>query len=128
MSISWQPPSCQIQNDARALRDLQARLLGVDAALVGVDPQNGRDLLSGGNFALATTAGRVDVWTHPEDLKGCPPWPQLIERREKFTVRGIPIAIVGKDDLLAMKRAAGRDKDKGDIAALTSRQPPSQEH
>ena len=116
------PELANTERLAGALRDLQARLLGVDAELVGVDPQDGRDLLEGGNFTLATTAGRVDIWTHPEDLKGCPSWPQLTERGETFIVRGIPITVVGKDDLLAMKRAAGRDKDKADIAALTSPQ------
>jgi len=117
------PELANTERLAAAFKDLQARLLGVDAELVGVDPQDGRDLLEGGNFALATTAGRVDLWTHPEDLKGCPSWPQLTGRAEKFIVRGIPITVVGKDDLLSMKRAAGRDKDKADIAALTSRQP-----
>jgi len=117
------PEPANTERLARALEDLRARLLGVDAHLVGVDPQNGEDLLHGGNFTLATTAGRVDLWTHPEDLKGCPSWAQLTKRAEKLTVRGVPITVVGKDDLLAMKRAAGRDKDRADIAALTSRQP-----
>lgn len=105
---------------AAALTDLQARLRGVDAELIDVDPRDGRDLLEGGNFTLATSAGRVDVWTHPEDLKGCPPWAQLRQRAQRFTVRGTPIDVVGKDDLLSMKRAAGREKDHGDVAALTS--------
>lgn len=107
---------------AGALSDLRARLLGVDAHLIGVDPQDAGDLLEGGNFTLATTAGRLDLWTNPEGLKGCPPWTQLTYRAQRFTVRGIPITVVGKDDLLSMKRAAGREKDRADIAALTSTQ------
>ncbi|MDQ3644176.1 MAG: hypothetical protein M3356_01530 [Actinomycetota bacterium] len=114
------PDLANAERLAGALSDLGARLLGVDAHLVGVDPHNAGSLLEGGNFTLATTAGRVDLWTHPEDLKGCPPWTQLADRAQRFTVRGIPITVVGKDDLLSMKRAGGREKDRADVAALTS--------
>ena len=104
---------------ALALRELHARLAGFDAGLLGVDPLDPGDLLRGGNFTLATVAGRVDLWTRPEDLLGAAPWPELRRRSLALAVRGVTIRVIGKDDLIAMKRAAARPRDIEDIAALT---------
>jgi hypothetical protein len=34
--------------------------------------------------------------------------------------RGTPFKVIGRDDLIAMKEEAGREKDLADIAALTA--------
>lgn len=48
------------------------------------------------------------------------PYTQLRERSIRRRVREVEIRIVGRDDLIRMKRAAGRDRDLADIAALTA--------
>ena len=39
--------------------------------------------------------------------------------RVEFEVDGVPIQVIGRDDLIANKLAAGRDKDLGDVRRLT---------
>jgi hypothetical protein len=41
-------------------------------------------------------------------------WP----RRAQAAYDGVPIGIIGRDDLIANKRATGRPKDLSDVAAL----------
>jgi hypothetical protein len=40
------------------------------------------------------------------------------ERRAEVTWDGVAVAIVGRDDLIALKRAAGREQDLRDVRAL----------
>lgn len=47
------------------------------------------------------------------------PYPQMRARAVHRRVRNVDIPIVGVDDLIRMKRAAGRPRDMADIAALT---------
>ena len=43
-------------------------------------------------------------------------WP----RRTVVDVDGVKVSVIGKDDLIAAKRATGRDKDLADAQALSS--------
>lgn len=105
-----------------ALGELRARLKGVDAHLLGIDPTSPVDLERGANFTLATAAGGLDVWTDAAELKGSPPWPEIRGRAVSVEVVGSTVWIVGLDDLVRLKRAAGREVDLRDIAVLTSEQ------
>ena len=70
----------------------------------------------GGNWALRTTAGRIDVlqW-----LAGVDGFDQLRAGALEADVPGVgKILFAGYDDLVAMKRAAGRLQDEADLAAL----------
>lgn len=51
---------------------------------------------------------------------GAPPYAQLRARALVIDLDEIVVAIAGVDDLIAMKRAAGRPEDLRDIAALTA--------
>lgn len=105
-----------------ALAELGAHLKGVDAHLLPIDPTSAVDLERGANFKLATTAGGLDVWTDAAELKGSPPWPEIRSRAVSVQVAGTTVWIVGLDDLVRLKRAAGREVDLNDIAVLTSGQ------
>lgn len=114
------PTPDNLRRLAGALDGLEARLLGVDAHLLGIDPANPRDLAAGANFTLSTQAGRLDVWTDPAELKGSPGWEQLRGRALEIDLGGQrPLPVAGLDDLLSMKRAANRQRDREDVAALT---------
>ena len=51
---------------------------------------------------------------------GAPPYEDLRKRAVEVEVRGTPVRIASLDDLIAMKRASGRQKDLRDIAELTA--------
>lgn len=71
-----------------------------------------RDVVS-----LDTDVGGVDVHMRPP---GAAPYRALRARALVIDVAGVTVAIAGRDDLIAMKRASGRPIDRGDIIALTA--------
>lgn len=113
-------PSPEPANFARlaaALRELNARLSGVDAHLLDIDVFDPKTLASGANFTLETAAGGLDVFS---EVPGAAPFAELHVRAVPIDLGGLVIRVAGLDDLIRMKRAAGRPQDLGDIAALTS--------
>jgi predicted nucleotidyltransferase len=99
-----------------ALAELDAQLWGVDAHLLGID-LDARTLAEGGTFTLVTRAGGLDFFN---EVPGGAPYEQIRARSVPAEVAdGVEIRIAGIDDLLAMKRAAGRPQDVRDIATLT---------
>jgi hypothetical protein len=72
----------------------------------------------GGNWALRTQAGRVDVLQWVAGVHG---FDELRTRAVEATLPNVGrVLFAGLDDLVAMKRAAGRAIDRQDIAALES--------
>lgn len=99
-----------------ALAELGAELWGVDAHLLGID-LDARTLAEGGNFTLVTRAGGLDFFN---EVPGGAPYEQVRDRSVLVDLgEGLQIRIAGIDDLIAMKRAAGRPRDLQDIATLT---------
>lgn len=97
-----------------ALNELRARVRGVDAELLDVDPLDPAQLASGANWTLTTEAGWLDFMPAAE---GARDYAQIAAGA--VPVRGGAFRVVGLDDLVRMKRASGRGKDLDDIAALT---------
>lgn len=100
---------------ASALRELNAHLRGIDDLEHDLPPTDPDDLALGGNWTLTTDAGSLDVMSDPT---GAAPYTALDSRGINVQLGGRVIRVVGRDDLIAMKRAAGRPKDLDDIAAL----------
>lgn len=66
---------------------------------------------------LATTHGELHIL---RDVPGARAYDTLRSQALVIEFKGITLAIAGIDDLIAMKRAAGRPTDHRDIAALTA--------
>ena len=101
---------------AAALADLNARLRGVDADLLEIDPTDPDVLANGASFTLATDAGPVD---YLNDVPGAGDYDELRARAIEANAAGVVVRVAGLDDLIRMKRAAGRPQDLRDIANLT---------
>lgn len=95
------------------LVDLEAELRDVDAGLPFVPDERtlrGIELLT-----LKTAAGWLDVQRR---TPGVASYEKLRRGAVRVDMDGFTVLIAGADDLIAMKRAAGRPQDLIDIAAL----------
>ena len=110
------PSASNMRRLAAALQELEA---------VAVDDRNNRltldlshpESLALGNYFLDTRFGALDLVNGPRpDL---PRYRRLHDNALEVELAGLPLKIIGLDDLIAMKREAGREKDMRDIAALT---------
>ncbi len=104
---------------ATALAELRAELWGVDAHLMGIE-LDAETLASGANFTLTTDAGGVDFFN---EVPGQVPYVDLRRRAVAGRVRGEVVKLAGREDLIRMKRAAGREQDLEDLAVLTQGDP-----
>ena len=67
-------------------------------------------------FQIGVGDNRIDILTGLTGLTFGAAWP----RRTPTRIEGINAAFIGKDDLIANKRATGRHRDLGDIEMLLS--------
>lgn len=73
-------------------------------------------LNEGGNWAIDTSAGRIDVFQWVDGLEDLE---QLWESAVEGEIPGVGLVrFAGYDDVIAMKRAAGRPEDETDLARL----------
>lgn len=74
-----------------------------------------RALRAGDVFTLRTRFGDLDLLAHPDpDLD----YRTLVEHSIEAEILGIRVHVAGLDDLMAMKRAAGRPKDRIELEIL----------
>lgn len=100
---------------AGALEDLGARLRDVDEDvpfLLGA-----KTLGAGDQFTFRTRAGDFDVVGTPAGVHG---FDELAEHATPFDIDGITVLVASIDDLIRMKRAAGRAKDLIEVEVLAA--------
>lgn len=113
LDITYATDQANLDALGRALVDLDARLRGVTEVVPFVP--DGRTLGAAEILTLETTEGALDLLATPP---GAPAYSELKQRAEVIDVDGRSVAIASLDDLLAMKRKAGRPRDLEDIEAL----------
>ena len=113
--VARQDPD-NLQRLAAAFAELRARLRGVDADLLDIDPTAPTTLANGASFTLDTDAGPVD---YLNDVPGAGDYADLRARSVEASAAGVVVRVVGLDDLIRMKRASGRPPDLRDIANLS---------
>lgn len=100
---------------AQALRDLSVKLRGVDRDLPFVT--DAKTLRMGDHFTFTTSAGNFDLLGNPKGSGGYEP---LSRNAAKMDVGGVEVLVASIDDLILMKRAAGRPKDLIEIEVLAA--------
>lgn len=105
------PKSANLKRLAAALTELQARVLNPGSESLQIDAK----MLSRATlWQFATRHGDIDVLHDaPASFSG------LRERALVIALGEYAIPIASRDDLINMKRAAGRPVDLADVAALT---------
>lgn len=99
--------------DRENLDRLGAVLVSLGARLSGVTDDvpfvpDGRTLRRTRVLTLDTPDGRLDLLAQPD---GAPPYERLRDRALRADLDGVEVRIAALDDLIAMKKAAGRPKD-----------------
>ena len=78
-------------------------------------PIDARALRAGDVFTLRTRYGDLDLLAHPDPGLD---FDSLVKRSITAELLGVRIKVAGLDDLMAMKRAAGRPKDRIELEIL----------
>ena len=98
---------------ANALQELHVSLRGAPPDLpFRLDAES---LALGANFTFNTDLGPLDLlgWVEPFGT-----FEELTQRAEQVTVEGVPLNLIGLDDLIAIKRHLGRPKDRAALVQL----------
>jgi predicted nucleotidyltransferase len=107
LDIAYATDEANLDRLGRALVALEATLRGVTDDVPFVP--DGRTLRRTRLLTLDTREGPLDVLAEPDASGG---YAHLRENSVEAIVQGIAIRIAGLDDLIAMKKAAGRPKDR----------------
>lgn len=111
------PAPANLERLARVLKSLEAEIEGAEdfGSEELPDPLDPAALALGGNWVLRTRLGRFDVmqWIGDEEL-----WRRLAPGAIKAEINGLTVNVVGYEDLIALKREAGRPEDLTDLQRL----------
>lgn len=89
---------------AAALSELNARLRGVDADKLDIDPTDPQVLISGASFTMDTDAGPFEFLS---DVPGAAAYDEMRSRARQAKAGGTTVWVVGYQDLIRMKEASG---------------------
>ena len=95
------------------LRQLNARLRGATGDVpFRLDPAT---LAAGDHFTFVTDAGDLDILGTPSGVGG---FDELERNADELDLDGLRVRVAAIDDLIRMKRAAGRPKDRVELEIL----------
>jgi hypothetical protein len=121
IDICPEPSDDNLQRLAAALAELEATPIGLDEFEGEFDLEPGLDgLKMGGNWTLMTRHGRLDVMQGfgLDGTDGEGTYESLAPHAVERDLLGHRVRFCGYDDLLRMKRSAGRAQDEVDVESL----------
>ncbi len=101
-----------LENLAEALASMNARLRGAEDVDFILDA---RSLKTGENFTFLTDFGPLDCMARPAGVEG---FAELGRNADVLDLDGITVAVASIEDLIRMKRAAGRPQDLIELEVL----------
>ena len=113
LDICYERSRPNLESLAAALQEPHATLRGAEPGLPF--QLDARTLELGDHFALSTDAGGLDCLGTPRGTAG---YSDLAKLASDFAVHGIRIKAASLDDLIRMKKAAGRPIDRIDLEIL----------
>jgi hypothetical protein len=113
LDICYAPARENLERLSVVLADLGAKLRGVEEDLPFAPDL--RTLTQTQILTLSTGDGDIDLLAKPA---GSPGYKALRRRADRMDLDGLAVAVACVEDLIAMKRAAGRPQDLVDLEAL----------
>jgi nucleotidyltransferase AbiEii toxin of type IV toxin-antitoxin system len=113
LDITYATDAENLDRLGKVLVSLNAKLRGVAEDVPFVP--DGRTLARTRLLTLDTDDGGLDLLADPP---GAPPYATMRSRADVVELDDVVVAVAALDDLLAMKRAAGRPQDLVDVEAL----------
>jgi predicted nucleotidyltransferase len=113
LDIAFAPDPGNLRALGEVLVSLEAKLRGADEEVPFVPDE--RTLQGVELLTLTTSAGWLDIH---KTLDGAPSYATLRRRADRVKLGDFSVLLASVDDMLAMKRAAGRPQDQVDIEAL----------
>jgi hypothetical protein len=113
LDLCYDRNEANLEGLAVALKELEARLRGVDKDVPF--RLDARTLKAGDHFIFITTAGNLDVLGHPAGSGG---YDELARTAVPMEISGEKVLVAAIEDLIRMKRAAGRPKDRIEVEIL----------
>lgn len=107
LDLCYERSDDNLKRLAKVLIALKASLRGAPEGLPF--KPDAPTLKAGLNFTLTTEAGSLDVLG---ELAGVGGYEELIPRASTAKIYGVKVRVIGLEDLIRAKRAAGRPKDK----------------
>jgi hypothetical protein len=98
----------------KALGELRVRLRGAPLDVPFL--LDARTLAMGDHFTFVADTGSVDVLGHPTGIPGG--YEELERAADEMDLGGFSVKVASLDDLIRMKRAAGRPKDLAELEIL----------
>jgi hypothetical protein len=117
LDIIPRPDLVNLSRLGEALAELDSRLYRTQRPLDMTDPQI---LKRAALVPLVTTYGRLDIMNIESTAGKLGRYSDLRERAIDVDLGTLRVAVMGLDDLIRMKKAAGREQDRIDIGALTA--------
>jgi predicted nucleotidyltransferase len=120
IDIVVRPENDNLTRLEATLAELKAVQLVADGGQQPITPADVATVALGTTLHTRSPAGMLDVVGAPI---GAAPYPELRARSVMIRIGDVDVPVSGLDDLIAMKRAAGRPLDLQDIADVTAHHP-----
>lgn len=113
IDICYRRDAANLESLASALRELGARLRGADEDIRF--PIHAESLARGDDFTFSTNAGPLDCLATPAGTEG---YNDLQRNASEIDIDGLRVLVADITDLIRMKRAAGRPRDREALVVL----------
>ena len=115
VDICYDRDGDNVERLAKVLKKLHARLRGADDDVPFL--LDAQTLLAGNGFTFVTDVGDLDVLALPAGVDG---YEDLARTAERVDLGDISVLVTTLDDLIRMKTAAGRPKDRAEVEILSA--------